>query len=248
MSSNGKTSNWFKYWFNTPYYHSLYGNRDESEANKFIINLHQKLGLDKDIKVLDLACGKGRHALALNQFYNSVTGIDISENSILEAQKINQKGLEFYTHDMRNTFRINYFDLVTNLFTSFGYFEKERDNIRAMETISKGLKSNGTFVIDFLNANKVIKNLVKSEVKTIENIEFKINREYDGKFIRKHIRFSDKGQDFHFTEQVEGIKLEDFKRYFKQVGLRVEATFGNYDLDDFQSESSNRLIIIAKKI
>jgi SAM-dependent methyltransferase len=247
MNNNKDNSNWFKFWFNSEYYHLLYNDRNEKEANLFIEHLTKHLSIPKESHVLDLACGKGRHALALSNYYSFVTGTDISENSILTARNLEKNGLDFYVHDLRNLFRTNYFHLITNLFTSFGYFEKEQDNYNAAESIAKGLKPEGVFVIDFLNAHKVIKNLVASESKVKGDITFHIKRNFDGRFIKKNISFSDGAKDFEVTEQVQGIKLEQFRAYFDQAGLKINATFGDYQLNPFDLESSDRLIIIAQK-
>lgn len=247
MENQNDAGNWFKYWFNTSYYHLLYGKRDYTEANAFIDRLVSHLGIDQNATVLDLACGKGRHALALKKSFKEVIGTDISENSILEARKNKLPGLKFYTHDMRMPFYSNYFDLITNLFTSYGYFEKDSDNYRAIRNVNISLKSGGVFVMDFLNANKVEANLVAKESKTIEGITFNIEREFDGTFIKKHIKFSDKGEDFHFTERVQGIMMNDFEKYFESANLTILETFGSYKLEPFNEMESDRLIIIAKK-
>jgi ubiquinone/menaquinone biosynthesis C-methylase UbiE len=247
MENQNDASNWFKYWFNTSYYHLLYGERDYTEANAFIDRLVAHLNLDKSSKILDLACGKGRHALALKKSFRDVIGTDISENSILEARKNDVPGLKFYTHDMRMPFYSNYFDLITNLFTSYGYFEKDSDNYRAIRNVNISLKEGGVFVMDFLNANKVVENLVARESKTIEGITFNIEREFDGTFIKKHITFRDKGESFRYTERVQGIMMDDFKKYFESANLRILETFGSYMLEPFNEKESDRLIIIAKK-
>lgn len=247
MENQNDASNWFKYWFNTPHYHLLYGKRDYSEANAFIGTLVEHLQLDSKSSVMDLACGKGRHALALKEFYDNVIGTDISENSIIEARKKAVPGLKFYTHDMRMPFYSNYFDLITNLFTSYGYFEKDSDNFRAIRNVGISLKKGGIFVLDFLNAKKVVANLVQEEVKTVEKTTFNISRVFEDGFIKKDIRFTDKGEDFHFTERVQGIMMEDFKKYFTSANLEILETFGSYNLEPFSEKDSDRLIIIAKK-
>ena len=113
---------WFESWFDSPYYHLLYSNRDEREADLFIKNLINYINPSTKSKILDLACGKGRHSKVLADLGFDVTGIDLSENSIVSAKKMENESLHFYTHDMRFPFRANYFDYTFNFFTSFGYF------------------------------------------------------------------------------------------------------------------------------
>src|SRR3954468_19744054 len=101
---------WYVDWFNSPFYHLLYNNRNFTEANFFIDNLCTQLNLQPHAKLWDIACGKGRHAIALNKKGFDVTGTDLSVNSIAEASQSSNECLEFFVHDMRLPFRENYFD------------------------------------------------------------------------------------------------------------------------------------------
>jgi SAM-dependent methyltransferase len=238
---------WFESWFDTKYYHILYKDRNFTEAEEFISNLIDFLQPNTEAKFVDIACGKGRHSLFINKLGFDVTGYDLSEKSIIEASKNLKKGLKFYTHDMRQIFRTNYFDFALNLFTSFGYFKSSRDELNAMKAAAGNLKKNGVLVIDFLNREKVISNLIPQEFKTIEGIHFKISKRIDKNQIIKEINFQDHGENFSFHEAVKLLSIEDFKLYLRKVGLQITHTFGNYKLDKFK-ENSDRLIIIAKKI
>jgi SAM-dependent methyltransferase len=249
-----KHTNWFEDWFNSPYYHILYKNRNCNEAEVFIDNLVRFLQPVKNSRFLDLACGKGRHSFYLNKKGFDVTGIDLSEQSIACANHFVKKTsdgenehLHFYVHDMRKIVRINYFDYVLNLFTSFGYFENDRDDNAVVDSGTKALKSNGTFVIDFMNTKKVLANLTENEIKVIEHIEFKINKKIENNFIVKQIRFSDKGKDYNFQERVKMLTRADFEKYLTASKLKTVHLFGSYRLDEFNENDSDRLIIIAKK-
>lgn len=134
---------WFKNWFDSPYYHQLYFNRDESEAAAFINKLIEYLKPASRSRMLDVACGKGRHSLQLANKGFDVTGIDLSAYSIQEALKHECENLHFYQHDMRLPFWINYFDYAFNFFTSFGYFQTQRENDNAIRTIAQSLKQQG---------------------------------------------------------------------------------------------------------
>ena len=238
---------WFKNWFNTKYYHILYKNRDYAEAEKFISKLIQFLCPKPDAKFVDIACGKGRHSVFINKLGYNVVGYDLSEESILEAKKKEKNNLKFYTHDMRQIFRTNYFDFALNLFTSFGYFKSTRDEINALKASARNLKTNGVLVIDFLNRDKVIKELVAHETKTIDGIDFKLSKKIENNQIIKLINFQDKGKKHSFQESVKLLSLDDFSSYLKEGNLKITHTFGNYNLDEFNKDS-DRLIIIAKKI
>ena len=240
-----KTKDWFTDWFNTSYYHILYKERNDSEAQLFMRNITALLSLDKSTHILDLPCGKGRHAVFLNSLGYTVTGADLSENSINLAKKYENNTLHFEVQDMRATFNSKY-DAVFNLFTSFGYFEDDKEDLLILQNIKNGLTKDGFFVFDFLNANLVKENLVAKETKVVDGISFHINREITNGFILKHISFFADGKDHVYTERVKYLDLKKMTSYLEKVGFKIEHTFGDYHLNNFNSKSSNRLILVAK--
>ncbi len=242
---NSATNNWFASWFDTPYYHILYKDRDHTEGQLFMDNITGYLNLPENAKILDLACGKGRHSMYLNQLGFDVTGADLSENSIIEAKKSENANLHFKIHDMRVSFEEK-FDAIFNLFTSFGYFENDEDNLTTLKAIQESLSEYGFAVIDFMNVAQVIKNLVPEEVKIVDGIEFNIKRFHIDGHIYKEIDFEDKGQKFHFTEKVKALTLNDFETMMEEAGIFLLDIFGDYKLKKFHKTESERLIMIFK--
>ncbi|MCD0489328.1 class I SAM-dependent methyltransferase [Pedobacter sp. MC2016-14] len=238
---------WFQIWFNSPYYHILYGQRNDAEAEFLIDNLFSFLTPSTDARVLDIACGRGRHAVYLNKKGYDVTGIDLSEQSIKYAKQFENKRLHFFVHDMRKLSYINYYDVAVNLFTSFGYFETEKEHVNALKSFRKSLKNDGTFVLDYFNTNKILNNLTHQETKTIEGIEFNLHKFVSEGKIIKHINFEHKGKAFAFEERVQAFTLADFDSMLLKSGLRVTAKFGNYKLDEYDELKSDRLILVCKK-
>ena len=238
---------WFANWFDSPYYHTLYKNRDEKEAQVFIDNLIDYLQIPKGSKLIDIACGKGRHAKYFNKKGMDVVGVDLSQNSINTAKKDENKNLQFSVHDMRENYQENTFDVVTNLFTSFGYFENNIDEQKAINAMGNNLKKEGILIIDFMNVKKVIANLVLKEQKTINNIQFDITRQVNDGFILKDIRITDGKEEQQFQEKVKAITLADYSEFITNAGLKIIDIFGNYKLDNFDEEISDRLILICKK-
>jgi len=241
------SNNWFASWFDSPYYHILYKNRDYKEADFFIQNLTSYLKPNNEDEILDLACGAGRHSIFLNSLGYKVTGVDLSPNSIEKALESKNDNLNFDVHDMREVYKENGFNFVFNLFTSFGYFDSNDENIKMLQSVEKTLKPNGIFVLDFFNANNVIKNLVEEETKEVEGVEFKLKRELKKGKIIKHIEFETKNQSFSYSERVQAIKMEDFEELFSHTNMKIITTFGNHSLEGFDKEKSDRLIIIAQK-
>ena len=238
---------WFESWFDTTYYHALYKNRDEDEAKLFVTKLVQFLNLEARTKILDLACGKGRHSITLNELGMDVLGVDLSKNSIELAKKHENETLKFDVHDMRDQLSINHFDAVFNLFTSFGYFDDYSDNEKVIRSIHQMLKAEGLLVLDFMNSEKAISSLVFNEIKNEDGIEFSINRNYDGKHIYKNIQFSDAGKSFQYTERVQALKLIDFENILISHNFQIIHTFGDFNLNPFDEKTSDRLILIATK-
>jgi len=238
---------WFANWFDSPYYHTLYKNRDEKEAQLFIDNLIDYLQIPKGSKLIDIACGKGRHAKYFNQKGMVVVGADLSLNSINTAKKDENKNLQFSAHDMREKYQEDTFDVVTNLFTSFGYFENNKDEQKAINAMASNLKKEGLLIIDFMNAKKVIANLVLNEQKKIDGIQFDITRQVKDGYILKDIFITDGKEQQQFQEKVKAITLADYSEFIANAELIIIDIFGNYKLDDFDEEISDRLILICKK-
>lgn len=244
-SSNSNPKAWFSSWFDTPFYHILYKDRNEEEAQLFMDNITQYLNLPDDAKILDLACGKGRHALYLNSLGYDVTGVDLSENSIKEAQKNVNETLRFEVHDMRFPFNQK-FDAVFNLFTSFGYFENDADNLKTLMAIKESISEYGFAVIDFMNVDFVINNLVANETKVVDDIAFQIKRYVSNGHIVKEIDFDFEDQPYHYTERVKALTLNDFEQLMETAGIYLLDIFGDYKLNKFHKALSERLIMIFK--
>ena len=238
---------WFAAWFDTEYYHILYKHRDKQEAARFIGNLCQHLEIEPGTRVLDLACGMGRHSVTLHKLGFQVMGADLSANSIAQAKRLSPEGIEFIVHDMREAIDDRKFEVVFNLFTSFGYFDDSRENEKVLQSVHKMLEPGGKLVIDFLNARKVECSLEPETIISRSGIDFHITKRCTDSHIFKEIRFTDKDKTYHFEERVQALKLEDFKSLLESNGFDILSTFGDLDLNEFREETSDRLILIAKK-
>ncbi|WP_299276986.1 bifunctional 2-polyprenyl-6-hydroxyphenol methylase/3-demethylubiquinol 3-O-methyltransferase UbiG [uncultured Psychroserpens sp.] len=239
------TQHWYASWFDTPFYHILYKDRDHTEAQVFMDNLTEYLNVPEKGSILDLACGKGRHSVYLNSLGYDVTGVDLSENSIAYAKQFENETLHFEVHDMCKPYK-KQFDAVFNLFTSFGYFENEEDNLRTIQAIKANLNEFGFGVIDFMNSQYVIDHLVAEDTKTVEGIDFHQKRRLENGYIIKDVSFTAEGQDFQFQERVKAFMLEDFEILFEKAGVYLLDVFGDYKLKKFHSKTSERLVMVFK--
>ena len=240
---------WFKEWFNSPYYHKLYAHRDEQEAANFINNLINFLKPTLGSKMLDLGCGKGRHSMHLSNMGFDVTGIDLSSESICEALLLQNHFLHFYEHDMRIPFWINYFDVVFNFFTSFGYFNTQREHDQAIKNVVTSLKPGGTFVLDYLNVQFSTQNQVLDTSQQIGSSHYQITKWNDEHHFYKKIIVTDKNlsRPMQYTEKVAKFSLKNFIDMFGKQKLSIFKILGSYNLEDYNEQHSPRLIIIAKK-
>lgn len=241
---------WFETWFDTPYYHILYKDRDFAEAENFISLLVKDLQLSENSSIIDLACGKGRHSVFLNQLGYKVLGVDLSKESIFHNKKFENSDLKFEIHDMRNPLFPNVskekVDAVFNLFTSFGYFESESDDKKVFASVRDVLKKGGYFVLDFLNEQWVKNTLVEDYHNVKEGIDFHIKKKIENQHIIKDIYFKDKGKDFHFFEKVKLHTLKEIGKYGEEFGFERVKIYGDYNLGAFDEQNSPRCINVFR--
>lgn len=240
---------WYKDWFNSPFYHKLYFERDEKEAEAFIHRLVSYLHPAPGSRILDVACGKGRHSKILAKMGYWVTGIDISPGSIAYARQWETDNLDFYVHDMRLPFWGNYFDYAFNFFTSFGYFKTRREHDDAIRTIAKSLRPGGIFMIDYLNVHYAEEHLQYSESRQLNGTIYDIHRWDDDTHFYKKISVKDPVlvQPLEYTEKVAKFTLGDFTDMLAFQGLQVKEVFGDYQFSHYDIKKTPRLIIIAGK-
>jgi SAM-dependent methyltransferase len=240
---------WFVDWFDSPFYHKLYFERDEQEAEAFIRKLVSHLQIKPGSRVLDVACGRGRHSKILASMGFDVTGIDLSPNSIEYAKQFETDNLQFFIHDMRLPFWGNYFDFAFNFFTSFGYFRTRREHDAAMRTISRSLKPEGTFVLDYLNVHYAEDHLLPGLTKHYNGTVYDIQKWDNESHFYKKINITDASlkEPLEFTEIVSKFSLGDFTDMLSYPGMQVEEVFGDYQLDHYDVRNTPRLIVVARK-
>ncbi len=242
--------NWFKNWFNSPYYHQLYFKRDDQEATVFINRLIEYLHPGRDSFMMDAGCGKGRHAIILATLGFDVTGIDLSFENIEEAKTHETDKLHFFQHDLRLPFWINYFNYTFNLFTSFGYFKTEREHYNAIRTIANSLKPNGVLVFDYLNVHYTEDHLDHKADKQVDGVKFYLTKWHDETHFYKKIIVEDDSlkEPLIFQEKVAKFTLGDFNDMFDLHNLQLQEVFGDYDLKRYDLKNSPRMLMIAKKV
>ncbi len=244
------SAEWFKEWFNTPYYHQLYFNSGEAEAAGFINRLTDYLQPDAASRLVDVACGRGRNTKLLAARGNDVTGIDLSVENVQFASQWETPQLHFYQHDIRLPFWMNYFHYAFNLFTSFGYYRTEREHYNAIRTISNSLQPGGYLVLDYLNVHYAEDHITHKAEKEIDGVNYYLTKWFDENHFFKKIIVEDDALDtpLEFIEKVAKFSLGDFNDMFAFHELQIQEVFGDYMLGSYDVKKSPRLIMVARKV
>lgn len=237
---------WFKTWFGTRYYALLYGHRDEQDAQLWVDAIVAHWRLPKGSSVLDIGCGRGRHAGLFARAGMQVTGLDISEDSIQEA-RATWPTVDFHVHDMRNAFAQERFDAAVCLFTTLGYFDSLEDDLAVLRAAFDALRPGGRLVIDFMNTPKVLATLVNEEELVREDVHFRISRAVEDGVVVKRITVTDAGRSSVFEERVQALTPEMLERMAKDVGFEVEDRTDGPKSDPYDAERSERYVLWLKR-
>jgi SAM-dependent methyltransferase len=242
------TKEWYKIWFANKNYLELYRQRDEKEASDLINLIQRNVPAPTDSKVLDVCCGAGRHSVELARRGYEVTGFDLSGYLIGQARNslknANESGLKvkFLIRDMKDFSFKNKFDIALNIFSSFGYFKKDPDNLKVFKNIRSSLKNGGYFVFDFLNESYIKKNLVPYSEDFVNGKKFVQKRYIKNGFVCKDI-FIGKEK---YSERIRLYSPSVIKNALAEKEFRILKLFGDYYGSRFDKGKSKRLIIICR--
>ncbi len=202
----------------------------KKQLQKDVDFLIDALNLKKKDKILDLACGHGRHTIELKKRGFDVDGLDFSSHLLKVAQKnAKQENLQlnFYKQDIQNINLKTKYDKIFLFFSEFGLFNPEK----VLSNVTKTLKTNGLFLLDCDNVFRLIQYLIKNPKSPYKfdfvNMELKEKRK-SGQWVR------------YYT-------TPELKKLFKHEKLKITAIYGNYAKDSLDI-NSKRIIIIGKKI
>jgi SAM-dependent methyltransferase len=241
---------WYKEWFDSDNYLKVYSHRDETEAERLVNLIVNNTNFVSGSKVLDMACGSGRHSIIFASKGYEVTAIDLSKNLIATAEanaKEQNVNIEFVNSDILEFNSNKKFDLTVNLFTSFGYFDDDEDNFKIIQKAFDLLTDRGMFVIDYFNKNYLLNNLIPTTVFSDNGARITQNRFINGNRIQKNITIENNGKIDEFYESVRLYNHDEMLSFLKRAGFKVMKKFGDYEGNDFEEDSSQRLIIFAQK-
>lgn len=246
-------SEWFERSFGEDYL-LVYKHRDMQGAKQEVHKMISWLNLEKGAAVLDLCCGMGRHSLALAEAGYEVTGVDLSEVLLREALKNDvEQQIKFVKADMRSLPITGQFDAIVNLFSSFGYFEKDEEHLQVLLEIKRLLTPGGKFIIDFLNPSYTIANLVPESQRVDEGQLIQEKRSIEQGYVKKQITITDinydglhgKQPERHYLERIRLYTCEDFKSLLSKAGLTLETIYGGYNGEPYAADNSKRMIMVG---
>ncbi len=241
---------WFKDWFSSAEYLNIYRHRDDKDATDLFELIIKNSNLKNDSSVLDVCCGAGRHSILFAKKGFNVTGFDLSKfllNIAKENSKDHNLKIDFFCADQRKFLFKNKFDLILNLFTSFGYFENDEENFLLFENAFRSLKENGTFVFDYFNSEYLKKNLIEETISNSGNEVMIQKRSINSGRVEKDILIKNQTGEKNFKESVRLYTPDEIFERLEKTGFKIRSVFGNYSGEKFDTGNSTRLIIFAGK-
>ena len=240
---------WFRKWFASDEYLKVYSHRNEEDANNLLNLVLNNIPQKENYKVLDAACGAGRHSLPLALKGFDVTGFDLSK-TLLKVAKINSAELDldikYVCSDIRYVNFNAKFDLILNMFTSFGYFENDAENFMFFENAREFLNIDGIFVLDYFNKNYLENNVIPYSERVTEGRLIRENREIkNGKIIKK-IKIQNNDKLYEYYESVKLYSRDEIVNVFNKLGYKLINEFGNYLGHNFNYDLSERVILFFK--
>lgn len=240
---------WYEQWFSRDEYEVVYANRNEEEAIALVDLIERTIESPDNSAILDVGCGRGRHAIEFAKRGFKVTGLDLSARAIELARKnAKEAGVDvtFLQGDMRNPVERESFDGIVNLFTAFGYFEDWADHQKAVDAMVAAVKPGGFVVQDFLNPSYVASGLIPSDERKIGNTLISQRRWIDEGRILKEIVFASGEESHTFFESVALLEQSDFESLYESAGLDLELVLGDYQGGPY-AEDSPRMILFSRR-
>ncbi|HED30317.1 MAG TPA: class I SAM-dependent methyltransferase [Prosthecochloris aestuarii] len=253
-ASSSHSPEWFAEWFNHPLYLELYSHRDSSEAFTCVETILDAIQAEETgemgFAVLDIACGAGRHAMEFARRGYHVTANDLSPY-LLEctARRAGEEQLELACsrQDMRTLALDRKFDLVVQLFSSFGYFTDPDDDQKVLENASHLLKKEGWYVLDLIHPAYLRAHLQPHTEKRIGSLHVDEHRHIEKDLVIKDITISSDNETLKFRESVRLFEPGTIRKMLAKAGFEIKRMLGDYHGTPFDPEQSPRMLLICRK-
>jgi 2-polyprenyl-3-methyl-5-hydroxy-6-metoxy-1,4-benzoquinol methylase len=253
-SRDDSSREWFEDWFNNPLYLKVYSHRDDAEANLCVETILGVTGVDKaagQTSVLDIACGAGRHAFAFARKGLRVSANDLSGFLLETAEKEARTegfSIAFSGCDMRTIRLDRRFDLVVQLFSSFGYFETEQEDREVIRNVSMLLGPQGWYVLDLINPAWLRRHFIPRSEKTTGGLSIIEERTMSVDKVVKKITIRETGRpEISFIESMKLFVPESIRVLLESEGFEVVRVCGDYRGSEFEKEASPRILLFCRK-
>jgi SAM-dependent methyltransferase len=231
--------NWYETAFRKQYLDLYYRRSDEAARGEAAFAV-RAMGLGEGARVLDVACGAGRHARALGALGMRVVGADLSRDLLAAAADVVRVRADMRALPFRGAF-----EAATSFFTSFGYFD-DAGNAETMASLAATLRPRGMFLLDFMNAVAVEAHLVPESREERDGRAYHVRRRIDDGRVLKDVVIEEEGLTLSYSESVRLYNHHELVRLLKEAGLSTVASYGAFDGRDFTTDAP-RCILVARK-
>ncbi len=244
------TRPWWETFFGPDYLKQYEADEERTAAE--VRGVETIVHLRKGARILDLACGAGRHSIALAKRGYAVTGYDLSEDLLKAARSAARAAhadVEFAHGDMRSLPYRGEFDAVINMFSSFGYFESADDDRNVLSGVARALRARGKFLMERFNRESLAYELPLQGWRVgpdgsviLQEDTFDVLR---GRYDTRQIVIDREGTREHLGS-VRAYTLPELKDLFDAAGMPIHRVLGGLDLSPYRARS-RRLVLYAVK-
>ncbi len=228
-------------------YTQVYRHRDEAAARREIDAVCELLGLTGGERALDVACGAGRHLRPMLDDGLDAFGVDLSSALLAEAVHDRRLGGRVAQADMRRLPFDHAFDLATNFFTSFGYFEDDADNAAALRSMVRSLRPGGRLLIDHANRDHVAANLIEQDTQRVDELTVDSRRRIADDRVVKRMTITDAaGRSERLTESVRLYRPAELGSMCEAAGLGGVRVFGSLAGEPLTPDSPRMIVLGAR--
>ncbi|MDP6665959.1 MAG: class I SAM-dependent methyltransferase [Dehalococcoidia bacterium] len=243
---------WFEdehFW--TELYPFMFPDKSFEAAGEQVEKIIRLAGLDPG-GVLDLACGPGRHAVEFAKRGLQVTGVDLSSFLLDKARQHSneqQVNVEWVQEDMRRFVRPGAFDLATNMFSSFGYFDNPADNLGVLRNVHTSLKDGGVIVLETAGKEPLARVFSRTTLSDLGDGRLVVRRHEitdDWSRIRSEWTVIEDGHATTFPVQHAVYSGQEIKQMLQTAGFDEIKLYGDLDGSEYGVEAKG-LVVTARK-
>ncbi|MCK4223901.1 MAG: methyltransferase domain-containing protein [candidate division Zixibacteria bacterium] len=224
----------------------------EKRTSREVESIVRMMDLKSKAQILDLCCGYGRHSIELAQRGFKVTGYDLSDFFLQKAKKDSATlglKIEFKKGDMRRLPFEDRFDAVVNIFTSFGFFDTEKDDLKVLKGVCKALRKKGLFLLDLINREQQIRNFQRRRWRPERDFTMLEDNFFDlftSRLETTRTLLFQNGKRREYSISLRLYSFAEILNLLKKAGFVLESVYGDFDFTEYSLDSP-RMILISRK-